>query len=168
MSSYRFSYERVRVELKGALVLATLACAWRANACSSASPRWRAVLDLPRASEHGTLHHRCHLSCGPPPLPRLSLRAATAAEGKISRRAREPFANARVCPNVPICSKPCAHLTPPANLESIPPRAWRASRPFGKSCAMLTARAILHVPPSAPSFANRACRLTELINHWFK
>ena len=130
--------------------------------------RRRAVLDLPRASEHGTLHHHSPLSCGPPPRPRLSRCTATAAEGKISRRAREPFANARVCPTVQICSEPCAHLTPPANLESIPPRAWRASLRFGKSCAMLTARAILHVPPSAPSFANRACRLTEWINHWFK
>ena len=54
--------------------------------CTMTSARRRAVLDLPRASEHGTLHHCLQPCCGPHPPLRLSLCAATAAEGKISWR----------------------------------------------------------------------------------
>ena len=46
----------------------------------------RAVLDMARASEHDTLHHCLQPCCGPRPPLRLSLCAATAAEGKISWR----------------------------------------------------------------------------------
>ena len=46
----------------------------------------RALLDMTRASEHDTLHHCLQPCCGPRPPLRLSLCAATAAEGKISWR----------------------------------------------------------------------------------
>ena len=51
-------------------------------------PRWAGVCCdvLTRASEHDTLHHCRQPCCGPHPPLRLSLCAATAAEGKISWR----------------------------------------------------------------------------------
>ena len=117
------------------------------------------MLDLPRASEHGTLHHRYQLSDGPPPLPRLSLRAATAEKGKISCPPRAPFPSRCVHTSSHPLVTQMPQLIRAAPLQRIQGRALACGTSGHSASSESTSRADMHAGGGAASLPATACPL---------